>query len=84
MVIPTPSVGEMKSSSIFRTGLAVAALVANLATTASAEAQPFKMTTPIAPGVATPDRPDRDWDLDQQQSSAGPGSATAKPLEWYM
>jgi hypothetical protein len=22
--------------------------------------------------------------LDQQQSSAGPGSATAKPLEWYM
>ena len=37
-------------------GLALAALVANAATVASA--QPFKMTTPIAPGVATPDRLD--------------------------
>ena len=34
--------------------MAVAALVANMVATASA--QPFKMTTPIAPGVATPDR----------------------------
>jgi hypothetical protein len=32
----------------------MAALVANVSTVASA--QPFKMTTPIAPGVATPDR----------------------------
>ncbi len=35
-------------------GLVMAALVANVSTVASA--QPFKMTTPIAPGVATPDR----------------------------
>jgi hypothetical protein len=34
--------------------MAVAALVANAVTMASA--QPFKMTTPIAPGLATPDR----------------------------
>jgi hypothetical protein len=40
------------------TGLAVAALVVNMATTASSQAQTFKMTTPIAPGVATPDRLD--------------------------
>ena len=39
-------------------GMAVSALVANLATTASAQTQTFKMTTPIAPGVATPDRLD--------------------------
>jgi hypothetical protein len=32
----------------------MAALVANVSTVASA--RPFKMTTPIAPGVATPDR----------------------------
>ena len=37
-------------------GMAIAVCVANLATTASA--QTFKMTTPIAPGVATPDRLD--------------------------
>ena len=35
-------------------GLVMAALVANVSTVASA--QPFKRTTPIAPGVATPDR----------------------------
>ena len=37
-------------------GLAIAALVANAATVASA--QPFRMSTAIAPGVATPDRLD--------------------------
>lgn len=44
----------MRPSSQRCLGLAVAALVANAATAASA--QTFKMTTPIAPGVATPDR----------------------------
>jgi hypothetical protein len=44
----------MKSFHQLRAPIAVAALVANL--TATASAQPFKMTTPIAPGVATPDR----------------------------
>ena len=46
----------MKTSILIRTALALAALGANLATTASTQAQTFKMTTPIAPGVATPDR----------------------------
>lgn len=41
-----------------RIGMAIAVFVANLATTASAQTQTFKMTTPIAPGVATPDRLD--------------------------
>ena len=44
----------MRPSSQRCLGLAVAALVANAATAASA--QTLKMTTPIAPGVATPDR----------------------------
>jgi hypothetical protein len=44
----------MRLSSHRCLGLATAALVANAATAASA--QTFKMTTPIAPGVATPDR----------------------------
>ena len=38
--------------------MAAAALLANLATTAASQAQTFKMTTPISPGVATPDRLD--------------------------
>lgn len=46
----------MKTFRHLRTSMAVAALVANVATTASA--QTYKMTTPIAPGVATPDRLD--------------------------
>ena len=41
-----------------RIGMAIAVCLANLATTASAQTQTFKMTTPIAPGVATPDRLD--------------------------
>ena len=37
---------------IFRSGMAAALLVTNVAAVASA--QTFRMTTPIAPGVATP------------------------------
>lgn len=48
----------MKSFRHLRTSMAVAALMANVATTASAQTQTFRMTTPIAPGVATPDRLD--------------------------
>ena len=48
----------MTSFRQLRAGLALSALVANVATTAAAQAQPFKMTTPIAPGVATPERLD--------------------------
>ncbi len=44
----------MRSSQQRRTALALAALAASLATSASA--QTFRTTTPIAPGVATPDR----------------------------
>ncbi len=44
----------MRSSHQRRTALAMAALVASWA--ASASAQTFRTTTPIAPGVATPDR----------------------------
>jgi len=44
----------MKSSSQFSLVLTAAAIAANVATAASA--QTFKMTTPIAPGVATPNR----------------------------
>lgn len=48
----------MKTSNLIRTVLALAALGASLATTSSTRAQTFKNTTPIAPGVATPDRLD--------------------------
>src|SRR5262245_3062184 len=46
----------MMSFSKLRMWLAVTALVTSVVTTASA--QTFRMTTPIAPGVATPNRLD--------------------------
>ncbi len=44
----------MRSSNQLGTGLAVAATIASFGTAATA--QTFKMTTSVAPGVATPDR----------------------------
>jgi hypothetical protein len=50
--------GALESFRQISTGRALAALVVNLTTAASTRAQPFKMTTPIAPGVAMPHRLD--------------------------
>ena len=60
MAFPFPGRGvvEMTLRRHLRIGMAIAVCVANLATTALAQTQTFKMTTPIAPGVATPDRLD--------------------------
>jgi len=52
---PEPGAVEMRSSNQLGTGLAVAATIASFGTAATA--QTFKMTTSVAPGVATPDRP---------------------------